>query len=327
MLLNSLYIIIGISIVLYGADRLTAGASALARRMNIPEIVIGLTIVAAGTSAPEFFVSLMSALNGTPDMAVGNVVGSNIFNVLLIVGVTAMVAPINVTRVTVNKDMVWAIVAAIMLLVLCIDRPAISLSGNSISRLDGIVLLAVFLYFMNYTLRMARKNKAKTATRHEDSQLQSRDNSMFDLMKNITFFICGLAMLIFGSNLFVSSASYVALTLGISESIVGLTIVAGGTSLPELATSVVAAKKGNSAIAIGNVIGSNVFNTLAILGSTAVICPMQINGINIIDILTMVVSMLVLWLFSKTKLTVERWEGGILTLSFATYMAYLLSNI
>ena len=146
-------------------------------------------------------------------------------------------------------------------------------------------------------------------------------------MKNITFFICGLAMLIFGSNLFVSSASYVALTLGISESIVGLTIVAGGTSLPELATSVVAAKKGNSAIAIGNVIGSNVFNTLAILGSTAVICPMQINGINIIDILTMVVSMLVLWLFSKTKLTVERWEGGILTLGFATYMAYLLSNI
>lgn len=316
MIVDIILIIAGIALVLYGADRLTAGASALARRMNIPEIIIGLTIVAAGTSAPEFFVSFMSALKGTPDMAVGNVVGSNIFNVLLIVGITAMVTPIKVTRSTVNKDMRWAIVASLLFLICCFGKLPLSFNGCSLSRMNGFVLLAFFAFFMYQTLKGAKGNPTEVAQASNDS-----------IVKIIAFFIAGLAMLIFGSNIFVDSASSVATSLGVSQGIIGLTIVAGGTSLPELATSVVAAKKGNSAIAIGNVIGSNVFNILAILGTTALICPLQIQGITPIDILVMGGSVFLLWLFSFTKLTVARWEGAVLTILFFIYMIYLLSNI
>ena len=316
MIVDILLIIAGIALVLYGADRLTAGASALARRMNIPEIIIGLTIVAAGTSAPDFFVSFMSALKGTPDMAVGNVVGSNIFNVLLIVGITAMVTPIKVTRSTVNKDMRWAILASGLFLFCCFGQLPLSFQGCTISRTDGIVLLAFFAIFMYVTLKTAKTDTADTPQEKKESAV-----------KNVFFFVAGLAMLILGSNVFVDSASNVAASLGVSQGIIGLTIVAGGTSLPELATSVVAAKKGNSAIAIGNVIGSNVFNILAILGTTAVICPLEIQGITPIDLIVMGSSVFLLWLFSFTKLTVARWEGAVLTSLFAIYMIYLLSNI
>lgn len=319
MAINCILIVVGVALVLYGADRLTAGASAIARRMNIPEIIIGLTIVAAGTSAPEFFVSFMSALKGTPDMAVGNVVGSNIFNVLLIVGVTAMVTPIAVSRSTVKKDMRWAILASVVFLVLCFDRLSPSLKGNEISRLDGLVLLVMFALFMRTTLKAARKGMNATPA----ATVQKPES----MVKNTAYFAAGLAMLIFGSNMFVDSASSVATTLGVSQGVIGLTIVAGGTSLPELATSVVAAKKGNSAIAIGNVIGSNVFNTLAILGTTAAICPMEINGITTTDIVVMGMSMFVLWLFSYTKFMVERWEGALLTAAFIAYLSMLLMNI
>ncbi|MGN0281191.1 MAG: calcium/sodium antiporter [Prevotella sp.] len=320
MIIDSILIILGVALVLYGADRLTAGASALARRMNIPEIIIGLTIVAAGTSAPEFFVSFMSAIKGTPDMAVGNVVGSNIFNVLLIVGITAMVTPINVTRSTVNKDMRWAILASALFLFCCFDSMSLSIAGCTISRFNGIELLVFFGIFMYQTLKEARKGSADTHEGKESPRSES-------VVRNVIFFIVGLAMLIVGSNIFVDSASSVATALGVSQGVIGLTIVAGGTSLPELATSVVAARKGNSAIAIGNVIGSNVFNVLAILGTTAVICPMEIQGITSIDIIVMGASMLLLWLFSYTKLTVARWEGAVLTSIFIIYMTYLLSNI
>ena len=323
MAINCILIVVGVALVLYGADRLTAGASAITRRMNIPEIIIGLTIVAAGTSAPEFFVSFMSALKGTPDMAVGNVVGSNIFNVLLIVGVTAMVTPIAVSRSTVKKDMRWAILASVVFLVLCFDRLSPSLKGNEISRLDGLILLVMFALFMRTTLKAARKGMNATPDSDADATVQKPES----MVKNTAYFAAGLAMLIFGSNMFVDSASSVATTLGVSQGVIGLTIVAGGTSLPELATSVVAAKKGNSAIAIGNVIGSNVFNTLAILGTTAVICPMEINGITTTDIVVMGLSMFVLWLFSYTKFMVERWEGALLTAAFIAYMSMLLMNI
>ena len=323
MAINCILIVVGVALVLYGADRLTAGASPIARRMNIPEIIIGLTIVAAGTSAPEFFVSFMSALKGTPDMAVGNVVGSNIFNVLLIVGVTAMVTPIAVSRSTVKKDMRWAILASVVFLVLCFDRLSPSLKGNEISRLDGLTLLVMFALFMRTTLKAARKGMNATPDSDADTTVQKPES----MVKNTAYFAAGLAMLIFGSNMFVDSASSVATTLGVSQGVIGLTIVAGGTSLPELATSVVAAKKGNSAIAIGNVIGSNVFNTLAILGTTAVICPMEINGITTTDIVVMGLSMFVLWLFSYTKFMVERWEGALLTAAFIAYLSMLLMNI
>lgn len=319
MIWDVLFIIVGVVLVLWGADRLTEGASGLARRMNVPEIVIGLTIVAAGTSAPELFVSLVSALKGTPDMAIGNVVGSNVFNTLLIVGCAAMVAPMAISRSTVRKDMPFAVVAAALLLIACVDTwPFTNISGSMVSRLDGLMLLAAFTVFMIYTFRVAMKSGAAGA---------DADATQMGVWKGALFVLLGLGCLIFGSNLFVDAATNVARQLNVSEGVIGLTIVAGGTSLPELATSVVAARKGRSAIAIGNVIGSNVFNVLLILGLTATISPMQIEGITTVDLLVMMLSILMVWGFSYTKLTVARWEGTVLTMVFAGYMGWLLYNI
>lgn len=324
MILNIVYIIVGVVLVLWGADRLTDGASSLARRMNVPEIIIGLTIVAAGTSAPEFFVSLVSALKGTPDLAVGNVVGSNILNTMLIVGCAAMVAPMTIARSTVRKDVPVAVASSVLLLILCMDNFASAdISGNTISRTDGIILLAGFAAFMAYTIHLTKKNGSSSSENEATEQADSAISSARCLL----FIVVGLACLIFGSNLFVSSASDMAAALGVSESVIGLTIVAGGTSLPELATSIVAARKGQSALAIGNVLGSNVFNILAILGITATICPMQISGITITDISVMAVSIIVVWLFSFTRYTVERWEGVVLTAGYAAYLWWLLANI
>ena len=320
MLLDALLIIVGVALVLWGADRLTEGAAALARRMNVPEIVIGLTIVAAGTSAPELFVSVVSALNGTPDLAVGNVVGSNIMNTLLIVGVAAAVAPMVISPSTVRKDIPFTVAASLLLVVLCLDNfGSLNICGNSISRLDGIVLLLAFTVFMTYTFRVAKSSQSS-------SQPQASGSSQ-PVWKSFAFVVIGLTCLVVGSNLFVDSATNVAAGLGVSQGVIGLTVVAGGTSLPELATSVVAARKGQSAIAIGNVIGSNVFNILLILGLTAVISPMQIGGITLVDMTVMLLSAVLLWLFSFTKYKVERWEGGVLTLCFMAYLAWLLYNI
>jgi cation:H+ antiporter len=325
-LLNIGFIIIGVALVIWGADRLTEGASSLARGMRVPEIVIGLTIVAAGTSAPELFVSLVSALKGTSDLAVGNVIGSNIFNTLLIVGCSAAVAPIAVAPNTVKKDIPFAIVASLMFFILCFDdMSSPHLWGNEITRQDGLILLVGFLAFMFYTFRMAI-NSGQLKLREEELGVEPvkepRDYS--HLWRNLAWIVIGLACLIGGSNLFVDSATYVAHRFGIRQSIVGLTIVAGGTSLPELATSVVAAYKGRSAIAIGNVIGSNVFNILLIIGVTAVIHPLRIMGITIVDLMTMLISIGLMWLFAITKYYVSRREGWVLILTFVGYMAWLL---
>lgn len=294
--------------VLYGADRLTQGASDLARRMNIPEIVIGLTIVAAGTSAPEFFVSLVSALKGTPGMAVGNVVGSNTMNAMLIVGCAALVAPMSISRSTVHKDIPFGVAASALLVLLGFDA--------FLGRLDGIIFLVGFAVFMYYTLSQAKSEKATTAATKQANPWLSA-----------FFVILGLSLLVLGSNLFVDSASRVAYSLGISEGVVGLTIVAGGTSLPELATSVVAARKGQAAIAIGNVIGSNVFNILLILGTTAVISPLAIQGITPVDLSVMLLSIAIVWLFARTRYTVERWEGAVLAAGYLVYFGWLLYNL
>ena len=307
MIINVLLIVVGVALVLFGADKLTEGASALARRLNVPEIIIGLTIVAAGTSAPELFVSLVSALNGTPDMAVGNVVGSNTMNAMLIVGTAALVAPMVISPSTVKKDIPCSVLASILLAVLAFD--------GFLGRFDGIVLLLGFTAFMTYTLVQSKAGK-------DDVVKESSP-----VWKNILFIVFGLAGLVVGSNLFVDSASDVALSLGISEAVVGLTIVAGGTSLPELATSVVAARKGQSAIAIGNVIGSNVFNILLILGLTSAISPLEIEGITTIDMAVMLLSVILVWLFSRTRYTVERWEGGLLLVIYIGYLVWLITNL
>ncbi len=324
MLINIVFIIVGVALVLWGADRLTEGASSLARGMHVPEIVIGLTIVAAGTSAPELFVSLVSAFKGTSDLAVGNVIGSNIFNTMLIVGCSAVVAPMVVAPSTVKKDVPFAIGASILLFLLCFDdMDSPHLWGNEISRSDGIILLVGFLIFMIYTFRSAKK-EGLMPTPEELDENSELPNDYSHLWRNLCFIILGLACLIVGSNLFVEAASYIAHRWGIRQSVIGLTIVAGGTSLPELATSVVAAYKGRSAIAIGNVLGSNVFNILLILGTTAVVHPLRIMGITIVDLMAMLVSIGLLWLFAFTKYSVSRREGGVLILGFLVYMAWLL---
>ena len=307
MIINVLLIVVGVALVLFGADKLTEGASALARRLNVPEIIIGLTIVAAGTSAPELFVSLVSALNGTPDMAVGNVVGSNTMNAMLIVGTAALVAPMVISPSTVKKDIPCSVLASILLAVLAFD--------GFLGRFDGIVLLLGFAAFMAYTLVQSKAGK-------DDVVKESSP-----VWKNILYIVFGLAGLVVGSNLFVDSASDVALSLGISEAVVGLTIVAGGTSLPELATSVVAARKGQSAIAIGNVIGSNVFNILLILGLTSAISPLEIEGITTIDLAVMLLSVVLVWLFSRTRYTVDRWEGAVLVGGYLVYLGWLITSL
>ena len=334
MLLNIIYIIIGVALVLWGADRMTDGAASLARRMHISEMVIGLTIVAAGTSAPELFVSLVSALKGTPDMAVGNVIGSNIFNTLLIVGCAAMVAPMTISATTVRKDIPFAIAASLLLIVLCFDSfNGFDINGNNISRVDGFILLAGLACFMIYTLRTAGScngtagSNNGTAAGGDTTPTVTPETDGPGAARCLGYVILGLVCLVGGSNLFVDAASEMAHNLGVSDGVIGLTIVAGGTSMPELATSVVAARKGQSAIAIGNVIGSNVFNILAILGVTAVICPMRLNGITATDLLVMSGSIIAVWLFSFTRYTVERWEGAVLTVSFLAYLGYLLSMV
>ena len=321
--LNLLYIIIGVALVLWGADRLTEGASSLARGMRVPEIIIGLTIVAAGTSAPELFVSMVSALKGTADLAVGNVIGSNIFNTTLIVGCSALVAPMVVAKSTVRKDIPFAVVASLLLFVLCFDdMDSPHLWGNEITRSDGVILLIGFAGFMIYTFHTAKKDGLMpTEEELEDNAEQPKDYS--HLLRNIFWIVVGLGCLIYGSNLFVDAATYVAHRFGVRQSVIGLTIVAGGTSLPELATSVVAAYKGRSAIAIGNVIGSNVFNILLILGATAVISPLRIMGITIVDLMVLLVTIGFMWLFAFTKFYVSRREGAVLVGCFLLYMGWL----
>lgn len=323
-LLNIFFIIIGVILVIWGADRLTEGAASLARGLRVPEIVIGLTILAAGTSAPELFVSLVSAMKGTSDLAVGNVIGSNIFNAMLIVGCSAVVAPMVISHSTVRKDIPFALIASVLMFLLCFDdMDSPHLWGNEISRSDGMILLVVFGAFMIYTFNKARKDGMMPDEAEEDEAEEKKPMGKKVIWKNVLWMVVGLACLIYGSNLFVDAASYVAYRFGVRQSVVGLTIVAGGTSLPELATSVVAARKGQSALAIGNAIGSNVFNILLILGLTAVICPMRIMGINIIDFAMMIVSMALLWLFAYTKYTVSRREGFLLIGGFVAYMGWL----
>lgn len=305
-----LLLIFGIVVVLKSADWLTNGAVGLATKLGISQIVIGLTIVAIGTSMPEFFVSIVSAVKGTPDLAVGNIVGSNIFNVLLIVGVAATVAPIAIQRATVRRDIPIAIVASIMLTFMMLD--------DNISRIDALILFAAFIAFIWITLRNS-KNDA--------NEKDASTEKVIPTWKSVLFIIFGLVGLVLGSNIFVDNASSLAHGWGISDAVIGLTIVAGGTSLPELATSAVAARKGDSGIAIGNVLGSNVFNILMILGLTGIISPMHIQNITYIDMTVMVISMALFWMFSFTKLRVERWEGCVLIACFLGYITWLVSNV
>lgn len=320
MLLSILYILVGVVVVLWGADRLTEGAVGVAERLHIPQLVIGLTIVAIGTSMPEFCVSFVSALKGTADLAVGNVVGSNIFNSLLIVGITAMVAPMTILKNTVRLDIPFALLASIILAAFCYD--------GELTRLDAGILFVLFVVFMFITLQHAKKGKKEQGARSEKQEASSKEQGEeMPVWKIVLLILVGLACLVLGSNVFVDGATKVATALGISDAVIGLTVVAMGTSIPELATSVVAARKGNSGIAIGNVLGSNVFNILLVIGLTGVISPMHIQGITWIDLSMLILSMVLLLLFSYTKYTIARWEGAVLTTLFVGYITWVIMNL
>lgn len=349
MAINIVLLVLGVIIVLKGADWLTDGAVNIATRFGVSQMVIGLTIVAMGTSMPEFCVSMVSALKGTPDLAVGNVVGSNTFNTLLIVGCSALVAPIMVKRSSVKRDIPFAVVASLLMLLFCLD--------GAIGRVDAAVLFAGFCLFMFVTLKYAKTtegpaaavatNGAATATAiseasssqtsdhkaslsetsaHEASSSEASQVSGTSMLKAVVMLVVGLLCLIAGSNMFVDNASFVASSLGVSDAVIGLTIVAGGTSMPELATSMVSAKKGNSDIAIGNVIGSNVFNILMNIGITGLVKPMHIAGITTLDLIMMLASMLLMWFFCRTTYKVKRWEGAVLTIVYIAYLTWLVMN-
>lgn len=321
--MDILLLVGGLLLILLGANGLTDGAASIAKRFNIPSIVIGLTIVAFGTSAPELTVSVSSALKGSPDIAIGNVVGSNIFNALMIVGCTALIAPIPIVRNTLRKEIPLSILAAVALF-FCVSDAWMdgSTTGNVVSHTDGWLLLCFFAIFLGYTFAIAKPEDVGTST----GESEGGDIKVLPWWQSILYIVGGLAGLVYGGRLFVDGATGLALGLGVSESVVGLTIVAGGTSLPELATSVVAAWKKNPEIAIGNVVGSNLFNIFFILGTSAAITPLPLQGITLMDFYVLIGSGVLLWLFGLffAKRTITRLEGIILILAYVAYTTVLI---
>ena len=318
-MLDTFFFFVGLALILLGANGLTDGAAAVAKRFQISDLVIGLTIVALGTSAPELVISVMAALGGSAEMAIGNVVGSNIFNVLMIIGMTAMVKPIQVGQGTLSKEIPLVVLASFALAFMANDIWLDGGVSNIISRIDGLILLAFFLIFLRYTFAIAHSG----GDEGEGEKIKE-----MPIWKSALFILGGLAGLIYGGQLFVDGASGIASSLGVSESIIGLTIVAGGTSLPELATSVTAALKKNSGIAIGNVIGSNLFNIFFVLGCSASISPLPMGGITNFDMAVLIGSAILFWIvgwFFK-KRTITRVEGALMVVCYVAYTAYLIAQ-
>ena len=324
MLLDLFYFVIGIVLIIAGANYLTEGASALARRFGVSPLVVGLTIVAFGTSSPELIVSLLSALKGNSDISMGNVVGSNIFNVLVIGGINALVTPITITRSTVRREIPLMILACLVLSVMALDRvfAGTGATENILSRSEGIVLLCFFLIFLTYTFAIAKGDPS-------DPHTAPAPTKHYPLWLLVVFIIGGLGGLVLGGELFVDAASSIARTLGMSEGFIGLTIVAAGTSLPELATSVAAALKKEPEIAVGNIVGSNLFNIFFILGTTATVTPIHIGGVSTLDFTMMSFAALLLYVFAVLfgQRVIKRMEGAVLVLCFVLYTVYLLSQI
>ena len=317
MILNILLLIGGLVLILLGANGLTDGASSVAKRWGVSDLVIGLTIVSFGTSAPELVISSVSAINGSAELAIGNVVGSNIFNILMIIGCVALVMPIKVEKSIMSNEIPLVILSALAMLFCANDIILNGSTTNLISRADGLILLLFFAIFMRYTFSIATKGDSNDST--------EKVKTMSGL-KATLYILGGLAGLIFGGQFFVDGASGIAKSMGVSESVIGLTIVAMGTSLPELATSVTAAFKKNPGIAIGNVIGSSIFNSFFILGCASTIAPLPMGGINNIDMLTMVgasvLFFIVGWLFKKR--TITRIEGALMVACYIAYTTYLV---
>ena len=316
-MLTYLLFIVGFVILIKGADLLVDGASAIAGRFNISDLVIGLTVVAFGTSTPELFVNLMASFQGNTDIAIGNVVGSNIANVFLILGVSSIIYPLAVAKGTVWKEIPFSLLAAIVLFVVANDQLLDGSQVSDLTRIDGLVFLSFFIIFIYYTTSIA--------TRIEGMEEHIPDRR-YGWLRSSLYIVLGLAGLTFGGKWIVDGAIALAAKFGMSESLVGLTIVAVGTSLPELATSAVAAYKRNVEIAVGNVVGSNIFNIFFVLGISAIIKPLPYQMKNNRDIGVVIFSSLLLFLFMFTgkKRSVDRWEGIVFLACYGVFLAYIV---
>ena len=314
-MVNILLLLVGLGLVVLGADWLVNGASSIARRAGISEFVIGLTIVGFGTSCPELVVSLTGAIEGNSDISVGNVVGSNIFNVLFILGLTAMVLPVGMTDKNRRIDIPITLGVTILLIILGITG---SMSGPVISRWEGVLMLLVFSAYLFHCF--------KSDSKDEFSETQ---RATLSITKSIALTLTGLAGLIFGGDLFVDSATALARQIGVSDKFIAVTILAGGTSLPELATSLVAAIKGKEQLALGNILGSNVFNAMMILGLSSVITPLSFASMTIVDIITLVLSavLLLIWAYTGRKNRIDRREGAAMLLCYVAYNVFLFSRL
>ena len=310
-------LIIGFFFLIKGADLFVDGAASIARKFNIPSMVIGLTIVAMGTSAPEAAVSITSSLAGQNDMSVANVVGSNFFNILMVLGVSAIIAKLPVQKNTIKKDTPFLLIVSALLLIFAFDK--------NISRIEGIIFLVIFVYFLYTTVKSAKNTEESTSL--SDNEIAVSDNDIptdTPMFKTIILSLIGIAGIIFGGDMVVDSATSIATMFGMSANLVGLTIVAVGTSLPEFVTSIVAIKKGETEIAIGNVIGSNVFNILLVLGLATAIFPIAISTFALIDIIFMVAITILLYLFMKKDNCLVKKHGFIFIILYIAYMAYTI---
>lgn len=300
-----LLLLIGFVLLIKGADFFVDGSSSLARIMKVPSVIIGLTIVAMGTSAPEASVSVIAALAGSNDIAISNVIGSNLFNGLVVVGVCAFMAGFKTNPEILKRDMPLNIIVTAILCIMLLDR--------HINHIEGIILLISMAVYIAVMVISALKNR-ETAD----------ECKILSLPKSLIFIIGGLIAVIFGGTLVVDNACLIAKDFGVSENFIGLTIIAIGTSLPELVTSITATRKGDSGLALGNAIGSNLFNILFILGMSATICPLNVLSESIIDCIILLVSAVILYVFARTKKTMNRWEGIVCVFLYVGYTAYLL---
>ena len=314
-MINLILLLIGLGLVVLGADWLVNGASSIARRAGISEFVIGLTIVGFGTSCPELVVSLTGAIEGNSDISVGNVVGSNIFNALFILGLTALVLPVGMTDKNRRIDIPITLVVTILLVVLGITG---SMSGPVISRWEGVVMLLVFSVYLFYCF--------KSDSKDEFSETQQ---ATLSFPKAIALTLTGLAGLIFGGDLFVDSATALARQIGVSDKFIAVTILAGGTSLPELATSLTAAIRGKEQLALGNILGSNVFNAMLILGLSSIITPLSFASMTIVDIAALILSsvLLLIWSYTGRRNRIDRGEGAAMLLCYIAYNVFLFSRL
>lgn len=314
MIVSIFFIIVGFALLVLGADWLVNGASSIAKKFHIPEIIIGLTIVSIGTSMPELFVSTTSALEGLSDMSIGNVVGSNLCNLLLILGLSTIIRPVKFQKETRLFEIPMCLIFTVIFIVLCN-------TGGTINKVEAVLLLLLFLLFITYTIFMAKKQSSQE--KQEEVKTQKK---LLPILKDILWIVLGVIGLKIGGDLAVDNAVNIANYFGVSEKIIGLTILAVGTSLPELVTSVTAAIKGNSDIAIGNIIGSNIFNMLLIIGVAAFINPISYNFSYNMDLMVLVVATLILALFPviPPKNEMSRANGIIYFLMYVGYIGYLL---